>query len=160
MNMQNFAQIVLDQFKFLISDYGFKRSKKRKHPWGYEFIFVNNTTGIRITYEYRETFLFIRLYKLVNGELIENSYPIKNNTVLHSFYLDDIVSIRNPKAAMYPLSGYSDDSEFHNKEHGLSLYVSRFAENLKTYAEDVLTGNFELFTELDQIVKKRAKQAR
>jgi hypothetical protein len=32
MNMQNFAQIVLDQFKFLISDYGFKRSKKGNIP--------------------------------------------------------------------------------------------------------------------------------
>lgn len=158
--MQNFTQIVLDQFKFLVSDYGFKRLKKRKHPWGYEFIFVNNITGVRITYEFREAYIFIMLYRLINGKLVKNPSPITENSVLNAFCLDDIVSIRNPDATMKPAYYYGIESEFYNKEQGMTLYVSKFADNLKIYAADVLTGNFEIFTKLDQIVKKRAKQAR
>ncbi|EKS06466.1 hypothetical protein LEP1GSC071_1645 [Leptospira santarosai str. JET] len=37
------------------------------------------------------------------------------------------------------------------------MYVSDFAENLKNYASDVLTGNFEIFKKIDPIVKERAK---
>ncbi|MDY0091677.1 MAG: hypothetical protein RBT80_03160 [Candidatus Vecturithrix sp.] len=100
------------------------------------------------------------LYRLINGKLVENPSPITENSVLNAFCLDDIVTIRNPDATMKPAYCYGIESEFYNKEQGMTLYVSKFADNLKIYTADVLTGNFEIFTELDQIVKKRAKQTR
>ena len=157
MNRKNFDQIVLEQFNFLINDYGFKLVKKREENWGYDIVFLSATTGVRIIYEIREAYIFIKLYRLVNGELVENPCPIIENSVLNVFSLGDIVTIRNPDATMKPAYQYGVDSEFYDEENGLTLYVSKFADNLKNYAEDVLTGNFGIFTELDTIVKERAK---
>ncbi|GAK58227.1 hypothetical protein U27_05200 [Candidatus Vecturithrix granuli] len=160
MSGKNFDQIVLEQFHFLITDYGFKFVKKREENWGYDIVFLNATTGVHVIYEFREAYIFIMLYRLINGKLVENPSPITENSVLNAFCLDDIVTIKNPDATMKPAYYYGIESEFYNKEQGMTLYVSKFADNLKIYAADVLTGNFEIFTELDQIVKKRAKQAR
>ena len=160
MQTESFEQIVKNEFGFLESDFGFTLSESKKEGWGYKMIYRNNTTGVKIIHEYRESYIFILLYQLVNGKLIEDPRDIKEDTVLHSYGLDDIVNLRDPSALINPTYDYPDDSKFHDKEKGMSTYVSAFARNLKTYAEDVLSGDFTIFPELDKIVKERAKKLR
>lgn len=160
MSKQNFDEIAIDKFAYLVSNYGFRLSECNKEEWGYKIVFLNATTGVQIIYEFREAYIFVTLYKLVDGKLVENPRTIYDDTELHGFSLDDILSIRNPEAQMRPAYQYGADSEFYDENKGMSLYVSKFADNLKNYASDVLSGNFEIFKDLDAIVKKRAREAR
>lgn len=155
---KDFDVITKEQFKFLESNFGFRLSKCDKEDWGYELIYLNKTTGVKITYEFREAYIFIMLYKLVNGNLQENPRSIQEDTILYSYGLDDIISLRNSQALIKPAYQYGEESEYYDKEKGLMLYVSAFAHNLKEYAADVLSGDFQIFNEVDRVVKERANK--
>jgi hypothetical protein len=154
----DFDVIAKEQFNFLKSDFGFQLSKSEKKDWGYELIYLNKTTGVKITYAFREAYIFIMLYKLVDGNLIENPRSIQENTVLHGYGLDDIISLRNPHALIKPSYQYGEESEYYDKKKGLTLYVTAFSNNLKEYASDVLVGDFKIFSEAQRVVKERVKK--
>jgi hypothetical protein len=158
MASKKFDQIAKAQFGFLIKDYDFKLIELREEEWGYDLTYLNNTTGVKIIYEYREAYIFIMLYKLLDGKLIENPRNVKDDTILYGYSLDDIVDLQNAKANMKPAYEYGDESEYHDEKNGMMLYVSKFADNLKEFANEVLTGNFEIFKKVDKIVKDRARQ--
>lgn len=158
MAAKDFDIIVQEQFKFLESEYGLRLSKCEKEDWGYELTYLNDKTGVKITYEYREAFVFIMLYRLIEGQLKENPRSIGDDTILLGYGLDDLISLRNPQALIKPAYEYGEESEYYDKEKGLSLYVTAFADNLKTFAKDILSGDFKVFPDLDKIVKKRIKR--
>ena len=158
MKGKGFNLIAQEQFKFLESEYNFKLSKCEKEDWGYELIYMNNTTGVKITYEYHEAYIFIMLYRLDEGRLRENPKNIKDNTTLYGYGFDDLINLKNPQALIKPAYEYGEQSKYYNKENGLLQYVSAFSENLKTYAKDVLKGNFTTFSNLDKVVKERVKK--
>jgi hypothetical protein len=154
---KSFDKIVEKQFNFLGADYGFRLEHCKKVEGGYDILFLNDRCGVHITYEFREAYVFIALHKLQNGKFIDNPRPITAESVLTGFSLDDILFLKSPSAIVKPAYAYGADSEFYDKERGLTLYVSRFAENLKKYASDVLVGDFKIFEALEPIVKKRAQ---
>ncbi|MCG6168916.1 hypothetical protein EHQ12_05370 [Leptospira gomenensis] len=158
MKKPSFDILIRKCFKFLELDYQFRFVKSKKENWGYEILYLNETTGVKIIYEYRESYIFIILYRLIDGELIENPGEIFQNTKLNCFGLDDIINLRNPSALLSPTYEYPENSHYFNKKNGWEQYVSDFAENLKTYASDVLSGNFEIFQTIDPIVKERANR--
>ena len=153
----DFNKVVQEKFKFLEKVYNCRCIKSIKENWGCKVIYINETTGVKITYEYREAYIFITLYKLLNGVLIENPGVINEDTLLYGFDLDDIINISNPTDLIKPTYEYSNNSVYHNKNNGFKLYISDFAKNLEKYGNDVLSGNFEIFKEIEIIVKKRAK---
>ena len=157
MTDKGFSIIAKKHLSFLESEYNFRLSKCDKEDWGYELIYRSDTTGVRITYEYREAYIFIMLYQLVDGAIKENPRNIENNTVLYGYGLDDIISLRNPEDLIKPAYEYGEQSEYYDKDKGLSLFTSAFTSNLKTYGKDVLSGDFEIFPELDKIVKERVR---
>src|SRR6185503_13198680 len=106
--------------------------------------------------EFQEAYIFIMLYQLVNGLLIDNPGSIKHDTVLYGFGLDDIINLRDPSALIKPAYDYGEESKYYDKERGLEQYVSAFAYNLKKYASDLLSGDFKIFKEVDKIVKERS----
>lgn len=157
MDIKSFELIAKEQFKFLESDFDFQISKCNQEDWGYELIYLNKTTGVKITYEFREAYIFILLYKLINGKMLENPRNIQENTILNCYGLDDIINIRNPQALIKPAYQYGEESKYFDKNKGLKLYVTAFAKNLKEYTSDVLAGDFRIFNEAVKIVKERVK---
>ena len=157
MATKDFDIISKEQFSFLESEYNFRLSKCEKEDWGYELIYLNDTTGVKITYEYREAYIFIMLYKLIEGDLKENPRNIENNTVLYGYGLDDMIMLRNPDDLIKPTYEYDEQSKYFKENDELFLYVAAFSDNLKTYAKDVLSGDFEIFPELDKVVKERVR---
>lgn len=157
MPKKNFYTISREKFNFLECDYNFTFSKCTKEDWGYELIYKNDTTGVKITYEYREAYIFIKLCELINGEIQEPPRNIQDDDTLHCYGLDDLITICSPQDMIKPAYEYGDESIYYDRENGLTLYVSAFAKNLKLYGEDILKGNFKAFSELDKIVKRRAK---
>jgi hypothetical protein len=158
MQDKNFEEIVKKEFKFLESKFEFKLYKSKEEDWGYKIIYLNKTTGVKITYEYRESYLFIMLYRLVDGKIVENPRNINEETTLFGYALDDIIKLHNPSALIGSTYKYSNDSKCHDKENGMSYYISDYARNLEKYAKDVLTGDFTIFPSLDKLVKERAEK--
>lgn len=149
--------VAKEQFAFLESQYGYRLVECDKQNWGCKLIYLSEETGVEIVCEHREAYVFVTLYKLVEGTLQNNSRNIDSNTVLHGYSLDDLVSIRSPQNSMKPTYRYGEQSIYFKKDVGFGQYVAAFAENLRRYATDVLCGNFEIFLELDNVVKERAR---
>ncbi len=154
---KSFDAVAKEQFGFLESQYGYRLAACDKENWGCKLIYLSNVTGVEVVFEYREACVFVMLYKLVEGTLQKNSRNIDGNTVLHGYSLDDLVSIRSPQNSMKPTYRYDEQSIYFEKDVGFGQYVAAFAENLRCYAKDVLCGDFEIFLELDRVVKERAR---
>src|SRR5690625_3265875 len=117
MAAKEFDIIAQEQFKFLVSEYDFRLSKSEKEDWGYELIYLNDTTGVKITYEYRESYVFIMLYLVLGGELQETPKRIEGNTTLWGYGLDDLISIRNPQALIKPAYDYGEHSKYYDEKN-------------------------------------------
>lgn len=159
MASEDFEEIVKSEFSFLVEEFGFCLADIKKTAMGYDALFTNDTTAVRISYEFREAYLFVTIYRLIHGKFVDNPRPIHHNSVLTGFALDDVLTLRNPAAAMKPAYAYGVTSEYYHPERGLKLFVGKFADNLKRFAADMLRGDFRLFKELDLIVKRRASSS-
>jgi hypothetical protein len=158
MRKDTLKKLFEELFSFLTDDFNFKIIKSRDEDWGYSYLAVNDTTGIEINYEFTQAYVNIMVYKLIDGEIIKNTVQaIKNEDLINGFSLDLIVEVRNPKDLIKPAYQYGMESDFYKPKVGLKNYISLFAENLKKYAFDILNGDFSIFTQLDEIMKKKYK---
>lgn len=154
METNNYDDIFKNTFEFLIKDYCFRIISQSDEKSSYKMVLKNATTGVEIKYEVREAYINIMLYRLVNGEIRENnSIAIRNNESINGFNLDYIVNLRSPNDLIRPAYEYGELSEFYEEEYGLFKYVTKFSENLKKHAGDILNGEFDLFNVLDKFVK-------
>src|SRR5436190_18739047 len=112
---KNFDQIVREEFEFLLQEHGFSTiAKCEKVADGYEILFTNRTTGVRLNYEFREAYVFVTIYRLINGKFVENPNPIKPESVMHGFSLDDIIAVQNPEAMVKPAYQYGTNSVYYD----------------------------------------------
>lgn len=147
-----------DVFSFLVDEYSFNILISKDEDWGYTFRAVNDTTGVEIIYEFTQAYLNIMLYRLIDGKIINNTMKaIKNNELINGFNLDLIIQIKNPSDMIQPAYVYGEDSEFYKPEVGLRNYLLLFANNLRTYATGILSGDFEIFILLDENMKEKYK---
>jgi hypothetical protein len=151
-------QVFEETFDFLKNEYGFNALLSKREDWGYYFTAINSTTGIEIKYEFREAFIQIVVYRLIDGEIVKNiTNAIKNNEPITGFSLEWILALKNPEAQIRPAYEYGIKSGFYEKESGLKNYASIVAERLKEYASDILKGDFSVFSILDRMVKENYK---
>jgi hypothetical protein len=157
--MDNLKESFKKNFKFLITEYKFSLEKEIIDDVNLNFQYINKnrSVGVKIVYEFRESYIFITLCSLLNGKLCENPKNINDNSKLICFSLDDIINLTDSQALIKPTYKYPDDSYIFTKKNGFSLYVKKFSENLRKYGKDILKGNFSVFPILDKIVKKRVK---
>jgi predicted small secreted protein len=151
-------QVFKETFDFLKIDYGFSTILSKKEKWGYFFVAANATTGIEIKYEFKEAFIQIVIYRLVNGKIVKNiTNAIKNNEPITGFSLEWILALKNQEAQIKPVYEYGIKSTFYEKENGFKNYASIVAERLKEYASDILKGDFSVFDDLDIMIKENYK---
>jgi len=91
------------------------------------------------------------LIRLVDGKLPDYPIFIDEDTVLNYFDLQDLLSVRIPCVKENNLEIGITNSEIEN-------YIQQIAQNLRTKAEDILKGYFLIFSDLERIVKERARQ--
>jgi len=155
MQKTDIEKYIEGEFQFLEQEYEFKHIHSKKIEGGYEFLYLNNTSAVCITYEFREGYLFIVLYRLLDGEFRRNPIRITSETELNGFGLDDIISLHNPKDMVKPIYTYGEDAEYYTEKDGLRRYFKLFADNLKKYGADILSGKFDEFINVEEIVKAR-----
>lgn len=151
-----FEQLCAKHFKFLIERYGFKKLKPDKDAYGCRVTYIGKTTGVKVSYEYKDGGLFVLLARLINGKMPPYPVFVKPDSVLNQFYLEDIVAVKHPS---FQLKQNFDDIVNPTLEE-LESSLSNYAEALQIYGQDILKGDFSIFSKLEERVKKRAEGLR
>lgn len=147
----NLRKIMLNKFQFLIDEYDCKLIEQVDDSLFYQLTYKNSTTGVIVTYDAREQYIDIDLYRLVNGQIIKNlMHALKGNETINGFSLDYIVKKKTLRDTTQILSihEYGKDADFTSPE-GFSKYLDLFTTNLKKYAGHILKGDFTDFKHLD-----------
>ena len=118
--------------------------------------YQNKTTGITIHNEPRDG-IFVSLSRLVNGKIPEYPLQIEADTPLNTYSLEDIISFNTSKKSIGgKIKNCLRKLNFPTK-FDIEKTLTRFAAELEVHAADILNGNFEIFPELEKIVKRRAR---
>jgi len=139
-----------NMFDYLVTEYNCRETIVEKNAFGYLITYQNSTTAIRISYEPRECAVFILLSRIINGEIPKYPIFIKPETIINCFYLDDIIKLKVPSARNESIGKYL------LSKNDVEIVIQKNANYLKQYATDILNGDFNLFDELDKIVKGRS----
>lgn len=151
MKAKDFFKLCKEEFFYLLKDFNFKISEEKELECSYQVSMKNSTTGIIITFDFREFYVFLKICKLENGKFIKDIKEIKTKSKINNFDYENLLLIRSPKS-IYPR--YTDDTILND---ALIENIVRFhAKNLKETAYDILIGDFHIFQELEKIVKQRA----
>lgn len=151
MSKENFLELCRKYFGFLIEEAGFREAKKESSSWGHILYLKNETTAVRISLEWEYPGVFVHLYRLVDGKIVENPVIIRQEDELTNYSMDDLLAIRAPELGLSPI--FHQPNEIEGK-------LQSYASAVRDYAMDVLGGDFTVFTELDKIVKQRAAESR
>ena len=156
--MKQFEKHCRRIFKPVLEDkFGFKIVAVEKTDFGDYLTYQNATTGIKISYEPREGGIFVLLSRLIDGKMPEYPIHIEAATILNSFDLEDIISLKTAKKGIgRKLKNYFRKYNFSRKA-SLVNNLARYAEELEEYTAYILNGDFGDFPELDKIVKGRGK---
>jgi hypothetical protein len=83
---------------------------------------------------------------LINGTLVRDPILISTQTELNGYYLDDLLSIKQP--GFVPEQIPLDDKD-------IEQVLTDYSVMLHEHADDLLKGDFSIFSKLDKIVKAR-----
>jgi len=148
-----FRTICTDAFRFL-DEYKLRFIFERAEPWGYEIRYANKFVGIIVISELRDFYPYVQIAKLRSGEFPPKEGKIRLETILHSFDLDDLVGIRSKESLIPPL----ERKESFNAQL-MESQLRHQARNLQQFAGDALSADFSVFSNLDKLVKNRAREA-
>jgi hypothetical protein len=149
-----FKEICSDRFEFLIKKYGFKIGRLESRSYVCYLNYINKTTAVRLSFEPKDGGVFVLLYRLIDGKIPPYEIFIKPDTIINSFYLDDILTLRSPTTKIE--SKYIDIGRPTREE--LEKELGAYADALANHAQDILQGDFSIFPELEKIVKRRAAE--
>ena len=138
-----FTQKCLMRFEYLSTN-GFELAGITRDSYGSEVTYKNRTTGVKVSFEVRENEIFVYLIRLIDGEI-----PDYLDAPSRWFYLDNLVKLRSPTTNVPRKEGgdwFTPDD--------VDRFLSVYAELLKEYGEDVLRGDFSVFSELERQVAR------
>ena len=151
MKGKDFFDLCKKEFSYLLEDFNFIVSEEKEPKWGFQVFMKNSTTGVIISFEFREFYVFLKICKLENDAFVDDVKEIRSNSKINNFDYENLLLIRSPES-IYPK--YTDDTVFNDDL--IEKIVSHHAKNLRENASDVLNGDFRVFKELEKIVKERA----
>lgn len=143
MDKKQFYEMCLNEFRFLIDDYGFRVKSKSSDSTGHRVLFQNATTAVYVFFENRERLLDMRLCKLVDGEFVPDWISVDAPRTCFSIWR--LASIRKRKLGSRSANATDED---------IARDMAAQAAFVRDYAQDVLRGDFSVFDELDHIVKE------
>lgn len=140
--------------RFLEKDFEFKVVTIERYKRGAIYItYKNKTTAVKIFLEPSDGGIFVRLLRLIEGNLPIDPVYLTDKSHLNDFYLDDIVTLVAPSyKTLHP-----NLTELFKCPVMKKVLVQK-AYCLKEFAIGILKGDFTLFPELEKIVKKRAEE--
>ncbi|WP_010582395.1 hypothetical protein [Schlesneria paludicola] len=155
--MPKFTELACEVFDFLEDEYGFVIKETKNTRNGGHVMYVNTNKGValEISYEFLDAFVFMFVYKLVNGEIRENSYPITEDSQITRFDFNYVLS---KETEMRPAYEYGADSVFYDEENGLRNYMTESANRLRDYGSKFLRGDFSQMPLVEDAIKRRVRE--
>ena len=152
----SFVTVARELFAFLENEYDFVLVSQAEESWGGELRYVcaKRSVGVRLVYEYPSAFVFVFIYRLVQGEMIENESPVDETSQIHYIDFNDVLQ---QTEKMRPAYDYPESSEYFHPTEGLRNYVREFARRLHQYGKELLAGDFRQFAAVEKIIRRRAK---
>src|SRR5712692_3642980 len=92
-----FFQQATDRFSFLVDQFGFRPGVRRSNGGMYRVFYQGETTAVEIGLEWKEQYVYVELFRLVNGKIKENPVIIGRESDLTSFNLEDLIALKAPQ---------------------------------------------------------------
>jgi hypothetical protein len=140
---------VTPYFGYLETDYGFRVTQvDASSPWLVRMIYQTETTAIYVDCNFEFLRFEVSLVRLLDGGLPPYPVSIRCDTMMHEFFLDNLLDVRAPHLMprIWDLRGSGEEEV----EQSLKL----FGQVLNDYAADVLRGDFSIFATLEANTRK------
>ena len=156
-----FLRICEEALHPLLDDYGLARTRV-DDPGGYMYytvIYQNETTALRVYFEWRDIYLSVQICRLVDGQVQKQSHAF--NQEWTAFEVEDLLTVRAPDFDQSPLlatrsweDSKGEDAILDDVRQKLEIYAAA----LREYGGDILRGDFSIFPQLDKLVKQKVKK--
>jgi len=155
--MDGFIEISRGLFNFLEVKYGYELIAIRDGDGCSYLMYSNKDVGIgfKLLYELSSSFVFVLVYRLIEGEFRDNCLPISDDTEITCIDFNDTLM---PEHKMRPAYEYGEESSYFDAEDGLRNYVEEFSSRLRLFGKNILIGDLSIFPEIEKIIKRRAKE--
>ena len=139
--MSDFVEVARQAFEFLERKYGFSVTEATNKRRSSHVTYVNAENGVAVkpSYDAASSFVFVFIYRLVDGHLRENSFPITDESKITCIDFNDVLP---PNQKMKPAYEYGEGSIFYDEQHGLRSFVNEFAVRLEKFGGPLLRGDF------------------
>lgn len=148
MNIKLFANTTKTSFEFLETMFECKRLKPKKIGWRISVSYINSTTQIDINYGDRDDLIYVAMYKLTNGKLIDKG------SQYNGYQLWALLSLKAPKKCD-ELERQVAILRKNLTDDGIIKHLEYSAEMLKEYGKDILRGDFAMFPAFHKICMER-----
>lgn len=146
MQADDFFEMCVCKFRPLRESYDFCVIDRKIERFSWEIFLANSTTGICVSLQLREMCVFVTLCQLINNQFVFHAGEITPDTQLYCFDLEDLVNLRSSTISNGSLCGNIP----------IESMLEQNLQNLESFSSDVLSGDFSVFEDLDEVVKRRA----
>lgn len=141
------ADQLTNALKKITAHFELKTIKKEFDEYGFELLLQNQTTGVKCQFSPREgKGWIVILGRLKDGAFPRHPIHISDDTQLDRFDIRDVATVQ--------LGSIPELTK--EIENDLPLKMRDIIHLLDVCCSDILKGNFEIFEELESIVKGRA----
>jgi hypothetical protein len=139
-------------FAFLRERYGFEITKTEWSVWETKVRFETPVTSVDVDRRIEFDWVEVNLIRKVDGAIPEYPIFVSTTPTLHYFLLDAVLNERAPELLpqMQAAKGLGEDQI----ERSLKFWSGA----LEKYADDILRGDFALFTPLEAKVRARVRE--
>jgi len=130
-----FEKLCRELFQFLVDEFGCRLASTKEDGGTHSVIYQNSTTAVGVYFEARDRAVWVVLMRLFKGKRLpyDGSY---------SHGLRHLIRLRAPSITL---------EETVHSEADIERVLSEDASAVRTYAADVLQGDFGVFPELERI---------
>jgi hypothetical protein len=143
------AHVCERAFAFLVEDYAYQSRGTTLGAGGFTLRYLGSDLGVEVDWHPRDP-LTVWLVRLVGGDFPARMISLRPGSALNYFDLEDLEEISGHTRQVGRLQLYS----LPNDENALLL-----ANNLRTYADDLLRGDLTRLSQLEQRILDRARAA-
>lgn len=154
--MAGFSEIAQGEFQFLEREFGYEvvEAKEKSDGGVVKYINRDNGVGVKLLYEFASAFVFVFIYRLVDGDFCDNPLPIGDDTDINCFDFNDCLE---GDLKMKPAYEYGEDSDYYDPQDGLRNFTREFANRLRSEGQAILKGDLTILPAMASIIKRRAQ---
>ena len=162
--MADAIETIRDSFKFLRKNYGFSITKCSTTRYDASVTYMNDDCGVAVVliYEFRESLFSVIIYRLIDGEMRRNTYPITDDSEVNYFDFADVLPEDKQVEQVFIFDGknveYNKNSPCYGKKNWFPTLVREYSSRLKEYGGKLLRGDFSEMPEVRKRINRRIEE--